>query len=239
DPKVRDANNLNASAEETLDAIRLINEVGGVRGANGLPKVLPGLNFIVGLDGESEDTLPLNVEFLKRVLDEGLLLRRINIRQVIGIRREFTPTLSHGHFLKFKEWVRQEVDHAMLMRMVPQGTLMTGIFTELKEGKVTFGRQIGTYPLLVGFAHPVELSRFYDAKIVGWGFRSITAIEYPLRINSCHISAIESLPDVGRKRAMRVFRAVPFKGPEDFVASLDDPALGRSLLEYLSFETKA
>ncbi|MCE5296231.1 MAG: radical SAM protein, partial [Euryarchaeota archaeon] len=47
DPKVRDANNLNASAEETLDAIRLINEVGGVRGANGLPKVLPGLNFIV------------------------------------------------------------------------------------------------------------------------------------------------------------------------------------------------
>jgi len=104
---------------------------------------------------------------------------------------------------------------------------------------VTFGRQIGTYPLLVGFEHPVEMSKFYDAKVVSWGFRSITAVEYPLKVNSCHISAIESLPGVGRKRAMRVFRARPFNGPDDFIASLDDPDLGRSLLEYLSFEPKA
>jgi len=236
DPAVMKANNLNATAEETLQAIRLINEVGRERGPNGLPKVLPGLNFIVGLDGEGKDTLSYDIDFLKRVLDEGLLLRRINIRQVICIRKEFHQTVRHGEFLKFKDWVREEVDHRMLKELVPEGTVLKGIYTELKEGKVTFGRQIGTYPLLVGFEHPVEMSKFNDAKVVGWGFRSITAVEYPLKINSCHISAIESLPGVGRKRAMRVFRARPFDGPEDFIASLDDPAIGRSLLEYLSFE---
>ncbi|QLH74816.1 MAG: radical SAM protein [Methanomassiliicoccales archaeon] len=236
DPVVREANNLNASAEETMQAVRMINEVGGERGPNGLPKVLPGINFIVGLDGERKESLLHNMRFLKGVMSEGLLLRRINIRQVIGIRRQFRQNLTHGEFLKFKEWVRQEVDHVMLERMLPRGTLLKGIYTELKEGKVTFGRQIGTYPILVGFEHPVEMSRLYDAKVTGWGFRSITAVEWPLSINRCHISAIEALPGVGRKRAMRVFRARPFKGPEDFVASFDDVELGRYLLDYVTFD---
>ncbi|OPY34819.1 MAG: Ribosomal protein S12 methylthiotransferase RimO [Methanomassiliicoccales archaeon PtaU1.Bin124] len=236
DPEVAARNNLNASGEEAFQAVKLINEVGKGCGPNGMPDLLPGLNFIVGLDGERRETLDMNLALLRRILEEGLLLRRINIRQVIGIRREFRPTVSHGQFLKFKETVRQEIDHEMLRRMVPQGTVLTGIFTEMREGKITFGRQIGTYPLLVGFVHPLDTGLFVNGKVTGWGQRSITAVEYPLRINRCHISAIEALPNVGRKRAMRIFRARPFNGQEAFVRSLDDEGLGRSLLEYLSFD---
>jgi radical SAM superfamily enzyme with C-terminal helix-hairpin-helix motif len=219
-----------------MQAIRLINEVGGKRGTNGLPKMLPGLNFVIGLDGESQSTLPMNLEFLRQVLREGLLLRRINIRQVSSIRREFHPKVDHGRFLKFKETVRKEIDHELLRRMVPQGTVLKDIFTEIKMGKVSFGRQIGTYPLLVGFEHPVHLNKFIDAKVVEWGQRSITAVQYPLDINHCHISAIEALPGIGRKRAMRIFRSVPFEGPDDFISAMDDPALAHMLLDYLRFD---
>jgi radical SAM superfamily enzyme with C-terminal helix-hairpin-helix motif len=236
DPKVKEMNNLNADAEQTMQAIRLINEVGGKRGTNGLPKMLPGLNFVIGLDGESQSTLPMNLEFLRQVLREGLLLRRINIRQVSSIRREFHPKVDHGRFLKFKETVRKEIDHELLRRMVPQGTVLKDIFTEIKMGKVSFGRQIGTYPLLVGFEHPVHLNKFIDAKVVEWGQRSITAVQYPLDINHCHISAIEALPGIGRKRAMRIFRSVPFEGPDDFISAMDDPALAHMLLDYLRFD---
>jgi radical SAM superfamily enzyme with C-terminal helix-hairpin-helix motif len=61
DPKVREANNLNASAEQTLEAVRLINEVGRDRGPNGLPFLLPGVNFIVGLDDEDAASLDMNL----------------------------------------------------------------------------------------------------------------------------------------------------------------------------------
>jgi radical SAM superfamily enzyme with C-terminal helix-hairpin-helix motif len=233
DPAVMEANNLNASAEETLQAVRLVNEIGRDKGPTGLPYLLPGLNFVVGLDGESERTLPSNLEFLRQVMLEGLLLRRINIRQVSCIRREFHDSIRHGDFLRFKAKVRDEIDGEMLRRLVPAGTTLTRVFTEMREGKVTFGRQIGTYPLLVGIPYSLELNRFIDVKVVDWGQRSITAVQYPLSVNHCHISALEALPGVGRKRAMRIFRSLPFRDEDAFIRSLDDEKLARSLLDYI------
>jgi len=57
DPAVLEANNLNSTADQALEAIRLINQEGRERGPTGLPMVLPGLNFIIGLDGETASTL--------------------------------------------------------------------------------------------------------------------------------------------------------------------------------------
>jgi len=234
DPRVVEANNLNAEPDQVLAAIRLINDVGRERGPTGLPYVLPGLNFIIGLDGESDDTLRLNLEFLRKVRGEGLLLRRINIRQVMAVRREFKPTIRRSKFFKFKETVREEIDSQLLRELVPIGTRLTGIYTELKEGKHTFGRQIGTYPLLVGFNYPIELGRFVDCKVVDWGFRSITAVESPLDINACPIAALESLPSIGNKRAVRIVRSRPFRKLEEVGSVLDDPGLADKLAEFVT-----
>jgi radical SAM superfamily enzyme with C-terminal helix-hairpin-helix motif len=236
DPEVMRANNLNATAEETMQAIRIVNEIGRGRGRSGLPELLPGLNFVIGLDGESERTLPSNLVFLRQVLQEGLLLRRINIRQVSCIRRQFESTHRHGEFLRFKASVRDEIDAEMLRRLVPVGTKLVRVFTEMREGKVTFGRQLGTYPLLVGIPYTLDIGRFYDVKVVDWGQRSITAVEYPLHVNHCHITALEALPGVGRKRAMRIFRSLPFHSFDEFVSSLDDEALARSLFDYVALD---
>ena len=70
DPVVIKKNNLKASAEEVIDAIRLLNEVGSTRGTNGLPELLPGLNFVFGLDGETKNTFALDYEFLKKIYDD-------------------------------------------------------------------------------------------------------------------------------------------------------------------------
>jgi radical SAM superfamily enzyme with C-terminal helix-hairpin-helix motif len=225
DPKVIDANNLNATPEQVLAAVRLINEVGSERGPTGLPYLLPGLNFIVGLDGESDKTLEADLDFLVRVRDEGLLLRRINIRQVAGIRRAFKSGVSHSRFLKFKEAVRSQIDNPMLHRLLPIGTELTDVLTELREGNRTFGRQIGTYPLLVGFNYPIELGCYLDAKVVDWGQRSVTAVEYPLDVNKAPMAALESLPSIGRKRATRLVRKRPFASLEELGQALDEPDL--------------
>src|SRR5207249_4796150 len=66
DPAMTEANNLNIDADGCLEAIRMVNEVGRARGANGMPTLLPGLNFVAGLDGETKKTFDLNLEFLRR-----------------------------------------------------------------------------------------------------------------------------------------------------------------------------
>jgi len=83
DPIVVKQNNLKVTMEEALKAIKVINEVGARRGYNGLPELLPGINLLFGLKGETKETYKLNYEFLKKIVDQGLLIRRINIRQVM------------------------------------------------------------------------------------------------------------------------------------------------------------
>jgi radical SAM superfamily enzyme with C-terminal helix-hairpin-helix motif len=236
DPRVREANNLNSSAEQAMEAIRMINRAGSGTSATGLPSLLPGLNLIVGLEGETRESLELDKAFVLAVLDEGLMLRRINVRQVIPIRREFATTVNHREFVRFKEFVRERVDRPMLERMVPRGTVLRKVFTELRDGNTTFGRQIGSYPLLVGIPYPVDIGRFVDLQVVDWGFRSVTAIEHPLRINSCSLKALEALPGVGRKRAVRLFRKRPLRGPPDLAAALDDTRVAASLEDLISYE---
>ncbi|MDD1767006.1 MAG: radical SAM protein, partial [Methanomassiliicoccales archaeon] len=235
DPKVIEQNNLNSTPDQVLTAIRLMNDIGGEKGDSGLPRLLPGLNFIVGLDGESERTLDLNLSFLRNVMEERLLLRRINIRQVMPIRRSFKPGISHSKFLRFKEQVRENIDNPMLRLLVPQGTVLRRIYTELREGNRTFGRQIGTYPILVGFEYPIDIGKFIDAKVVGWGQRSLTAVEYPLSVNACPLAALESLPFVGRKRAARIARSRPIRSVDDLGTAIEDEQTTAAIASYLDF----
>ena len=94
DPAVHDANWLNCNTEQLMTAIRHVNEHGRERGPRGLPKMLPGLNLIAGLNGETEATYQMNLKLLRSILQEGLMLRRINIRQVEGAGFQEVPKKS-------------------------------------------------------------------------------------------------------------------------------------------------
>jgi radical SAM superfamily enzyme with C-terminal helix-hairpin-helix motif len=232
DPKVIKENNLNATPEQVMKAIEIINEIGAKIGPSGLPIFLPGINILIGLKGESKDTFELNYQFLKSVIDKGLLIRRINIRQVINVRDTF-HLKYHGEFLKFKEKVRTEIDSVLLKKIVPEGTIMRDVYLEVKIGKDTHGRQIGSYPLLVVLPYETTLNRFSDIMVTGHGFRSITGIEYPLDINKVSFGAIQALPDIGRKRASRIIRSRPFKNIKEFVSCSDDIEVAKKLLKYI------
>lgn len=221
DPKVKEMNNLNSSADQTFEAIKMINEEGAAIGDNGLPKLLPGLNFISGLDGENKGTNEMNIDLLNKILDNNLLLRRINLRQVIPLRKSYKKQDKHS-FIKFKDKVREEIDQPMLKRMFPEGRILKDMYTELQDGNFTFGRQIGTYPILICLPYKTDLEKFLDVVIVDWGYRSITAVEYPLNINTCSLKALEALPGCGRKRAAKIFTSRPVEDLEELSKIIDD-----------------
>ena len=235
DPRVVMENNLNSTSDQVLDAVRMVNRIGGGRGERGLPRLLPGINLICGLDGETASTYKMDMEFLQRVRDEGLMVRRINIRQVLPIRRDFEVRVDQRRFKRFKEEVRSDIDRVMLERVAPYGTVLRDVYMEIHDGNTTFGRQIGSYPLLVGVPYKLELDRFYDVFVTDWGFRSITGITYPFDINSMPMSSLAALPGIGKKRASKIVMERPLEGFDDLLRVVEDPHVVDGLRNLVSF----
>ena len=224
DPKVAKLNNLNATSEETYEAVRILNEVGGRRGYNGMPWLLPGINIVFGLPGETKKSYELTFQFLKRLLDDGLMVRRINIRQVVVFPgtplwhiRGKVKTEKHKRLIQhYKYKIRHEIDLPMLKRVVPVGTILRDVRAEVFESGLTYGRQIGSYPLIVGIPKEVPLNSFYDVLIVGHGFRSITGLPIPINVNRESARVLQYLPGVGKKNSIRIESSRPLKTVDEF-----------------------
>jgi radical SAM superfamily enzyme with C-terminal helix-hairpin-helix motif len=219
DPAVVAANNLKALPEEVFLAIRIVNEEGGNRRDN-VPELLPGLNFVCGLAGETETTYELNEQFLLRVRDAGLLVRRVNIRQVMPF--EGTPAYTDNtlgkqdrRFRAFKEFVRSSIDLPMLRQVFPLGTVLRDVRIEV-SGEISFGRQMGSYPILAGVPLHLPVHTVIDVVVVDWGMRSITALPVPVAINTLPPSALRWLPGIGKKKVAAVIAKRPFRTLEEY-----------------------
>ncbi len=230
DPKVARVNNLNTTAEETYDAVKILNKVGAKRGYNGMPWLLPGINILFGLPGETKKSYEITFQFLKKLFDDGLMVRRINIRQVVVFpntplwrMREKVKIEKHKNLIKhYRYKIRHEIDLPMLQRVVPVGTVLREVRAEIYDNGLTYGRQIGSYPLIVGIPKTIKLKRFYDVLIVGHGFRSITGIPLPIEVNRESSKVLTYLPGIGRKNAIRILSKRPFQSEEEFLGIIEE-----------------
>jgi radical SAM superfamily enzyme with C-terminal helix-hairpin-helix motif len=225
DPSVHAANWLNCDAQQLKTALRLINQYGRERGERGLPKLLPGLNFIAGLNGERPETYDMNLNLLRELRNEGLLLRRINIRQVEG---EGFQEIPQSEFKQFKSAVRETIDTPLLQELFPLGHVLRDVHWETHDGRtrlpvhlteehtgssihgragLTFGRQIGAYPILIGVPYHIPLESSSTIMITGHGARSITGVEVGLDINSVTEKQLEAIPGIGKKAAWNLISA--------------------------------
>lgn len=208
DPQVLQRNNIEADPELAFQAIRILNEIGSKR-VNGVPKLLPGINFLHGLIGEREETFEYNYNFLKRVFDAGLMLRRINIRQVVQINNYPTADIDKRKFKEYKKKVNENINKPMLKRVFPANTILKNVRIEKIEGKISYGRQLGTYPILVAVPGNLKVNKFYNVKVIDHGYRSITALPWPITINELTADQLSFIPGIGKKRAANIFLEKP------------------------------
>jgi radical SAM superfamily enzyme with C-terminal helix-hairpin-helix motif len=241
DPVVQEENDLLVTADECLRAVRVVNEEAGWRpgddprrgpstgpDADRLPKLLPGINLVHGLMGEREETFAHNKRFLHRVYDEGLMLRRVNIRQVMAFdgteMSEVGAEIANDHkelFKRYKREVREEIDRPMLRRVVPPGTVLPDVHLEYHQDGRTFGRQLGTYPLLVGVPGERPLGETLDVAVVDYGFRSVTGVPYPLDVNEASLEELTAVPGLGSGRAGDIVVGRPHESIGEVDAGLD------------------
>jgi radical SAM superfamily enzyme with C-terminal helix-hairpin-helix motif len=234
DPDVIAANNLKAGPEEVMRAIEVVNEEGGKR-RDCIPELLPGLNFISGLAGETQATYDLNEQFLSNILSRGLLVRRINIRQLMpfeGTQAYDANTLGkyESRFRQFKEFVRSRIDLPMLRLVFPQGTILSEVIIE-QPGQISFGRQMGSYPILVGVPMMVEAGSVIDVIVVDWGSRSLTGLPVPFRINSLPPQVIKWIPGLEKSTKAKLLAKRPFKNIDE-VRAVTGPTVIDPYLEF-------
>ena len=226
DPEVMRRNNLKVDAEDALEAVRIINEVGRDAPAWELPHLLPGINLLYGLPGESRHTLEHNLTFLNTLLEENLLVRRINIRQVIGFEGTRMGHKQHQrvkrhHFYRHKQEIREKIDTEMLKRVAPYGTIIRSAFVEQREGNSLLLRPLASYPLLCHMPAADETPSVTDVFVVDHGPRSVTVLPFPFSPNTASLAQWRKIPGIGAKRAARLKSGGPWESIKDIEKHLD------------------
>lgn len=155
DPKVVVANDLTCTEEIAVRAIANINDAGVTRGPLGFPSLLPGLNFIYGLRGESDATHARNLDGLERILEAGYLCHRTNIRAVLVVPKTplsiatDLPALSSDIFQARKMEIERRYDVPMKRRVYPVGHVLKDLHSFFVTNDGTYFRRLGSYALQV------------------------------------------------------------------------------------------
>ncbi len=208
DPGVIEKNFLKALPSGIIKAVEIINNTGNIR-ENGIPKLLPGINLIRGLIGESRETFRMNYEFLKQILDKGLLLRRINIRQIklsgnnCGDKRFKTSPREEKKldavFRNYREKIRDEIDNPMIQKIFPVGTIMKDLIVEAIRGDWSIARAIGSYAIAVNIPKILPVLSGIDVFVVGWRNRSLIGLPNPLIIKNSSLQELKQIPGFSKK----------------------------------------
>ncbi|MGM0639968.1 MAG: radical SAM protein [Thermotogota bacterium] len=209
DENVLKKNRISGNQDIFLKAIELVNKIGGGRDKNGIPKLLPGINLLYGLIGETNDTYQINKSFLEKIYKGNNMLRRINVRQVMIFPETFLSKTEEKHkvnkkeFLKFKEFMK-EYDNKMLERVFPLGTILKELIVEKNENNMTFSRQLGTYSVICGSPEQREKLTKFDGVVVDHGSRSLTVLEDPVQIKKLNRRQLSMIKGISKKTADKI-----------------------------------
>ncbi len=198
DPIVIKYNNLGNDPDLVFEAIKILNEHGKSRGWNGMPELLPGINFVLGLKGESRKTFELNRLFLQKILEDNLLVRRVNIREVLPL--EGTPMWNIGEkivrknkktIISFKKWVREYFDVRMMKKLFPKLSILRRLYVEKIDKRQYIARQPGSYPIVVYVTEKRPLFSKIDIAVVGHKARSLVGVPIPLKVHKTSYSSLK------------------------------------------------
>ncbi len=221
DEEVVRRNNLKVSPADAVRAIEIINGIGGAR-VQSIPVLLPGVNLLHGLEGETMETFEINFRYLSDIMERGLLIKRINIRQVLPFpgtpahMHKFVPGKSvENRFVYYRDRIRSEIEHPMLEKIYPPGTIIRRCQVLETQAGYSYGKQIASYAITLKFPMELPLMSFYDAVIVSHRERSLIALPYPININLLTQKALELIPGISRKIASDIILKRPFGSLND------------------------
>lgn len=172
DDNVREKCNLNGTVDEIHKSIKVINKYGLERGEDGLPKFLPGINIIYGLDGQSNETLKINLSNLKEILNSDNLVRRVFVRKLTSPYGEQFDNYQKSDIEEFEMWqktIEEQFSLPILKKVYPVGLEVKNLRMEMYKDGNSILRGMGTCPERFIIEHrKLELDSFYSVRVIGY-----------------------------------------------------------------------
>lgn len=172
DPIIREKCNLNGTIEDIHNSIAILNKYGKERGKTGLPKLLPGINIIYGLDGQNEKTLKYNLDNFEKIMLSDNFVRRVFVRKLTSPYGEQFDKYSEEELLEFEKWqglVDEKFSLPMLKKVFPIGLTIKDVRMEMYQDENSILRQMGTCPVRIIIKNQkLDLDKFYNIKIIDY-----------------------------------------------------------------------
>ncbi|MCI9585291.1 MAG: radical SAM protein [Bacilli bacterium] len=172
DSVVREKCNLNGTIDDIHKSISIINKYGKERGKTGIPKLLPGINIIYGLDGQSNDTLHHNIENFNKILSSGDFVRRVFVRKLTSPYGEQFDHYNSKELQEFTSWsksIENEFSIPMLKTVFPLNLIISELRMEMYKDGNSILRQMATCPVRVVIKNQkLDLDNFYRVKVIGY-----------------------------------------------------------------------
>lgn len=169
DDDVRTQTRISGQADEVFKAIEIINKHGTTRGPNGFPKFLPGINLMHNLWGQSAKTHDINMRYLTKILEQGLLIHRL-------FYRIMTPNsgVSFSKDSTIMDYYRQcysDIQNAFVLPMQSKvyapGTILKGFREVVSTDAGSELRTLGTCSIKAR-VHDANLTPYsrYDIEVI-------------------------------------------------------------------------
>jgi len=179
DDRVRKASRVIGSSSQVMEAIAIINEYGAERGDDGLPRLLPGINLIYGLKGQTSETHAINLAHLREILNKGFMTRRLYYRNVtrptgVTFGKEVVDN-PNTYQANFEEIVSEFVLPMQSIVYYP-GLIVRDLLEVRNDGATAQLRTFGTCSSRFRVRQPIERGFSYDITVLGnGGYRLLEA----------------------------------------------------------------
>ncbi len=145
------------------------------------------------------------------MLDEGLLLRRINIRSLLPFPGTEAAAAGYrvdkrteNRYRYFRDLIRADIDHRLLQQLYPAGTVLRQVRIEAHDGEWSLGRRLASYPITVKMPGVLPAGAFCDVLVTGHRERSLSGLPLPVVLTALSRKGLEMLPGIGKKTASMI-----------------------------------
>lgn len=171
DPLVRKINTLNATIDQIIEAIAILNEYGKEKGENGEPRFLPGINLIHGLPGQRPETLKYNLHYLSEILKK-YETQRFFYRKLcspFGVSmKEISPKKEDKEYEEWREQLYNNFAIPMLKKVFPKGTVLRNVRVEVWKKGSSILRRLGICPPRIVVRNKLlPIGKEYDIVVKG------------------------------------------------------------------------
>lgn len=239
-------NNLKVSPEQARFVIELINEIGGKK-INGSAVLLPGINLIHALAGETAETFAINYRTLSEITEAGLLLKRINIRKHLPFPNtalaknpvKISASLTK-RFEFYRRKIRDEIDAYMLKKIYAIGTIIPELMVLEHRDGYSLGKQIASYSITAKLPVVLEKRTFNDVIVTGHRQRSLEVLPLPIDINTLPQKGLEFIRGISKRNSPQIILNRPFATKEDFSSFLavNDINIDREIMQNIHISEK-